>query len=74
MKCPLCHIEARIERSNLVVNQGTVSYRIQYKCRTRTCANVNQVFKTQYDPVELVPDSEAPVADTPEQTEEVTES
>lgn len=63
MKCPLCKIEGRIERSELVINQGTVSYRVQYKCRTRTCPNFNKVFHTTYDPVNLIPDSDAPVAD-----------
>lgn len=66
MKCPLCKVEGRIEKSDLVINEGSVSYRIQYKCRTKSCANYNTVFHTDYDPVNLVPDSKAPVSEVTE--------
>ena len=52
MKCPLCKNEMRIESNDLVQRpDGTFAYRMQFKCRTKSCANYNKVTATTYDPV-----------------------
>ena len=52
MKCPLCKNEMRIESNDLVQRpDGTFAYRMQFKCRTKSCANYDKVTATTYDPV-----------------------
>lgn len=52
MKCPLCKNEMRIESNDLVQRpDGIFAYRMQFKCRTKSCANYNKVTATTYDPV-----------------------
>ena len=52
MKCPLCKNEMRIESNDLVQRpDGNFAYRMQFKCRTKSCANYDKVTATTYDPV-----------------------
>jgi hypothetical protein len=49
----------RIESNELVQKpDGTLAYRMQFKCRTKDCANYNKVTKTTYDPVKPVVETE----------------
>lgn len=59
MQCPLCKNEMRIESNDLVQRpDGTLAYRMQFKCRTKDCANYNKVTKTTHDPVTPVVETE----------------
>lgn len=42
----------RIESNSLVKRpDGTLAYRMQFKCRTKSCANYDKIIKTTYDPI-----------------------
>lgn len=52
MQCPLCKNEMRIDSNELVQRpNGTFAYRMQFKCRTKDCANYDKIVKTTYDPI-----------------------
>ena len=57
----------RIKDSTYVMNEGTLSMKIQLMCRNKECANFNKVVHTQYSPLHYSNDSEAPVEDTEEE-------
>ena len=59
MKCPLCNNEMRIESNTLVQRPDeTFAYRMQFKCRTKSCANFDKIVATTYDPVQPVKEKE----------------
>ena len=70
MKCPLCNVEGRIKASGYVINQGTLSMKQQIICRNKECPNYNKVFYTNYIPLTVRQDSEAPVVNTEPESEE----
>lgn len=63
MKCPLCKNEMRIDSNTFVQRpNGTFAWRMQFKCRTKDCANYDKIVKTVYDPIE-------PIVEPVEETE-----
>jgi len=57
VKCPLCNVEMRIDKTAFVIKEdGTYAQKIYLKCRSRECANYNKIVATKYDPIQVSPD------------------
>lgn len=59
MKCPLCNVEMRIDKTAFVIKEdGSYAQKMYLKCRNRECPNYDRIVTSVYDPIVVTPDDE----------------
>ena len=59
MKCPVCNVEMRIDKTAFVIKEdGTYAQKMYLKCRNRECTNYDRIVDAVYSPIEVVQDDE----------------